>query len=247
MESWFQRTAGDEERVVCIEGRIRRTESNGYRTESEALLHGEMALADFMAFKRKIQRVSLEENPADQVKALLDQGVSPEILLFHHTMREVPVGIRRGVDPGSYALDRMKENKFILEAATSKEITLDDAVRQFNSTLLEKYEHKIAPQSFEHGEDGTAKIYPFNSGDERWILHEQSDILLNPDPGRALTPLEEVSLIVHKRREEYAIETLGKHLEKGEACLALYGQPHAPYIVPRIPHFAASETQPLTL
>jgi hypothetical protein len=245
--AWFERTAGDE-RVLLIEGPVGRTEEYGYKTVNDAMEHGEMAMADFLAHEQKVTRISLREDPAEEVKALLGRGISPEMLFFHNIIREIPVAIRWGIDPGSYALKFVDEYKFVLKGNATKDITTEDAVRQFNSTLMDLYGdgHRLSPSFTEQGGYREAVLYPFDAKDERWILNEQGGVLLNPHLGPLSTPLEQVSLEVHRRKEEYVIETLGSYMDDGYRCLALYGQFHMPYILQRMPQFAASDLIPLT-
>lgn len=237
--AWLHRTAG-RKRVVLIEGPVGRTEEYGYKTVGDASKHGEIPMADYLAKKYGVERVSLMEDPTKEVEALLARGIPPDMLFFHNIIREIPVAIRKGLDVEDYAMKFVDEYKFILNWGTNEDISTDDAVRQFNRTLMELYGStgSLTSPGFKQGGYRDPVIYPFGVEDDRWIRREQSDVLLHPNLGEHSTPLEQVSLEVHRRREEYAIESLRSYLDAGYDCLTVFGQFHMPYILERIPQFS---------
>lgn len=231
---WLDRTDGTV-RAMFFEGGARRTARKVYGDADTAMRDGEMAWGEYLADQHGVAKVSLEEHPLDQVRALLAGGIAPDMLFFHHVMRMIPQAIRRGENIDSRIAQAVERNKFILGSTHDAQSHIPvDAAERFRSILAENYGHRGFPRDF--GPD-----------DEAWILREQADVLINPAGLENPSPLQKVAFEVHQRRQRYMVETMNRYLDEGYSVLALYGQPHMPYVLPHIRGFTGADTVPLTV
>ncbi|WP_280389906.1 sigma-70 family RNA polymerase sigma factor [Nocardia wallacei] len=212
-ERWAAETAG-QNRVIAVEGRV--PQPGATARESFAGPRGEMAMMAYIGREHDIDVVSLEEQPAAQVAALIEQGHDRDAVFLYYILRQMPQGLRAEVaDMDSHLQEALDLYSFVLPEGV-------DARTEFFRLMAREYPDLNFPRNF-------AKF------DENWLLSETTDM----DERTRQSRVRAVAIACQVRREHVAAQKIRDYMAAGTKVFAAYGEIHFENMRPMLPAFAA--------
>ncbi|WP_280368392.1 LuxR C-terminal-related transcriptional regulator [Nocardia wallacei] len=213
-ERWAARTVG-EDRVIAVEGRV--PQPGRTAAESLASSRSEMALMAYVAREHGIAVVSLEEDPAEQLDALIAEGHDRESIFLYYVLRQMPQGLRANVpDMDSHLQEALDLYEFVLPERV-------DARTEFFRLMERRYPDLNFPRNFE-------------KFDENWLLSEATDM----DERTDQSPVRSVAIACQRRRGRVAARKIREYLDAGKKIFAAYGKAHLDNMRPILPEFTDS-------